>query len=101
MLADRGYFSGEEIVACEALGVTPNMPKPLTSNATAEGRFGKPDFTCLPDQDVYRCPSVGLLPRHMTTVEKGLTLHRYWDGASCQASALKPASQARRLRQPI
>lgn len=35
MLADRGYFSGEEIVACEAIGVTPYVPKPLTSGAKA------------------------------------------------------------------
>src|SRR6185437_7781780 len=90
MLADRGYFSGEEIVACEAIGVTPYVPKPLTSNAKAEGRFGKQDFTYLPDQDVYRCPTGALLPHHMTTVEKGLVLHRYWDRASCQACALKP-----------
>ena len=52
VLADRGYFSGEEIIACEALGVTPNVPKPLTSGAKADGRFGKPDFVYLPDQDV-------------------------------------------------
>jgi hypothetical protein len=26
----------------------------------------------------------------MTTVEKGLTLHRYWDRSSCQACRLKP-----------
>lgn len=90
MLADRGYFSGEEIVACEALGVTPYVPKPLTSNAKAEGRFGKQDFTYLADQDVYRCPAGALLPHHMTTVEKGLVLHRYWDRASCQTCALKP-----------
>jgi len=90
MLADRGYFSGEEIVACEALGVRPYVPKPLTSNAKAEGRFGKQDFTYLPDQDVYRCPSGALLPLHMTSVEKGMTLHRYWDLASCRACALKP-----------
>jgi transposase len=90
MLADRGYFSGEEIVACEAIGVTPYVPKPLTSNAKAEGRFGKQDFTYLPDQDAYRCPGGALLRRHMTTVERGLTLHRYWDRASCQACALKP-----------
>ena len=69
MLADRGYFSGEEIVACEALGVTPYVPKPLTSNAKAEGRFGKQDFTYLADQDAYRCPAGALLPHHMTTVE--------------------------------
>ncbi|MGC1303716.1 MAG: IS1182 family transposase [Caulobacteraceae bacterium] len=90
VLADRGYFSGEEILACEALGVTPYVPRPLTSGAKANGRFGKQDFVYLPEQDVYRCPSGALLPRHMTTVENGLTLHRYWDLASCQSCVLKP-----------
>ncbi len=88
-LADRGYFSGEEIRSCDALGVTPYLPKPLTSGAKADGRFGKQDFVYLPEQDVYRCPSGALLPRHMTTVERGMTLHRYWDRASCQTCALK------------
>jgi transposase len=90
VLADRGYFSGEEILSCEAMGVTAYVPRPLTSGAKADGRFGKQDFVYLPDQDVYRCPSGALLPRHMTSVEKGLTLHRYWDLASCQSCALKP-----------
>lgn len=90
MLADRGYFSGEEILACEQIGVTPYVPKPLTSGAKADGRFGKQDFAYVPEQDAYRCPGGSLLRRHMTTVEKGLTLHRYWDRASCQACALKP-----------
>jgi len=100
VLADRGYFSGEEILSCEAMGVTPYVPRPLTSGAKADGRFGKQDFVYLPDQDVYRCPAGALLPRHMTTVEKGLTLHRYWDHFSCQACALKPQctpSVARRV----
>jgi transposase len=90
VLADRGYFSGEEIVACEALGVTPHVPKPLTSGAKADGRFGKQDFVYLPDQDVYRCPAGERLARRMTTVEDGLTLHRYWNLASCRACRLKP-----------
>ena len=90
VLADRGYFSGEEILACEAIGVTPFVPKPLTSGAKADGRFGKQDFSYLPDQDAYRCPAGQVLKHHMTTVEKGLKLHRYWDRASCQACALKP-----------
>ncbi|WP_426050272.1 IS1182 family transposase [Brevundimonas sp. SL161] len=89
VLADRGYFSGEEILACEAMGVTPYVPKPQTSGAKAAGRFGKQDFVYLPDQDVYRCPAGALLPRHMTTVEKGMTLHRYWDRASCTGCSLK------------
>jgi transposase len=90
VLADRGYFSGEEILACEAMSVTPYVPKPLTSGAKAAGRFGKQDFVYLPEQDVYRCPAGALLPRHMTTVEKGMTLHRYWDRASCTGCSLKP-----------
>jgi transposase len=90
VLADRGYFAGEEILACEAIGVTPYVPKPLTGNARLEGRFGKQDFTYIPEQDVYRCPAGNLLPYHMTTVDTELTLHRYWDLESCRACAIKP-----------
>ena len=90
VLADRGYFSGEEILACERAGITPFVPKPLTSGAKAEGRFSKEDFIYLPAENAYRCPGGYTLPWHMTNVEKGLTLHRYWDLASCRACALKP-----------
>jgi transposase len=90
VVADRGYFDGEEILACEAIGVTPYVPKPLTSSAKAKGRFGKQDFTYEPEGDIYRCPAGRRLPRRMTTVEKGLTLHSYWDQASCRTCALKP-----------
>jgi transposase len=89
VLADRGYFDGEEVLACQALGVTPYVPKPMTSGAKAMGRFGKQDFVYLSDQDAYRCPAGQTLPHHMTTVENGLRLHRYWDRASCQACVLK------------
>jgi transposase len=89
VLADRGYFSGEEILACGPLGVTPILPKPLTSGAKADGRFGKQDFIYITEQDAYRCPAGQLLPHHMTTVEKGMTLHRYWDHASCATCSLK------------
>src|SRR3977135_1822006 len=40
-VADRGYFSGQEIRACEEAGITVTLPKPMTSNAKAAGRFGK------------------------------------------------------------
>lgn len=89
VLADRGYFSGEEVRACEQAGAVPYVPKPLTSGAKADGRFGKADFAYLPEEDVYRCPAGRKLPRHMTTVENGMTLHRYWDLASCRACAIK------------
>ena len=89
VLADRGYFDGEEILACGPLGVTPILPKPLTSGAKADSRFGKQDFVYIPEDDVYRCPAGQRLVRHMTSVERGLTLHRYWDLASCRACAIK------------
>ena len=44
----------------------------------------------LPDQDVYRCPAGALLPHHMTTIKRGLKIHRYWDRASCTGCDLKP-----------
>ena len=39
------------------IGVTPYVPKPLTSGSKAKGRFGKQDFVYLADDDVYRCPA--------------------------------------------
>jgi transposase len=98
VLADRGYFDGEEVLACEALGVTPYVPKPLTSNAKAHGRFDKQDFVYLPDENAYRCPAGERLPWRYTTVEAGLTLHRYWS-SNCGGCALKeqctPSKQRR------
>ena len=56
VLADRGYFSGPEVLACKEAGIVPICPKPRTSGAKAEGRFGKQDFVYQPDTDSYRCP---------------------------------------------
>ena len=87
-VADRGYFSGEEILACEQAGITVTLPKPMTSGAKSDGRFGKQDFVYLPEEDVYRCPAGERLKYYFTNVEKGLTLRRYWTNA-CRDCALK------------
>jgi hypothetical protein len=84
VLADRGYFKGEEILACEQEGISALVPKPLTSNNKAEGRFDKADFVYLADRDEYRCPAGQRAPRRFTVVEKGLTLHKYWSSACPQ-----------------
>ena len=68
-IADRGYFKGEEIMACEAAGVTPFVPKPLTSAPKAHGRFGKQDFVYDPDADAYRCPRGETLTWRYSNVE--------------------------------
>ncbi len=89
-VADRGYFSSAEILACEEAGITITLPKPMTSNSKAEGRFGKQDFRYLAEEDVYMCPAGEKLAYHYTVEEKGLVLRRYWTNA-CQDCAIKNA----------
>src|SRR5271169_5412070 len=89
VLADRGYFKGEEVLACESLGVTPYVPKPLTSGAKAEGRFGKQDFVYIPEDDAYRCPAGERLTWRFDDVEHGLTLRNYW-ASNCTRCPMKP-----------
>ena len=79
VLADRGYFDGEEVLACEQAGHTPLVPKPLTSGAKAEGRFGKQDFVYLPEQDAYRCPAGETMKWWFNRIdENGKLLRHYW-----------------------
>src|SRR5262249_27065446 len=77
-VADRGYYNGVEILACEQADVTVTLPKPMTSGAKSDGRFGKQDFAYLPAEDVYRCPAGEKLTYHYTNEEDGKMLRRYW-----------------------
>ena len=90
-IADRGYFNGEEILACEKADITTTLPKPMTSNSKAEGRFGKQDFRYVAEEDVYICPAGERLPYRYTNEENGLILRRYWTNA-CQGCAIKHAA---------
>ena len=88
VVADRGYFRGEELLACDEVGITAYVPKPETSGAQAAGRFGKNDFHYDPEVDEYCCPAGDRLIWRMTSEEKGRTLHRYWS-SNCQSCSLK------------
>ena len=88
VLADRGYFDGEEIRQCADEGITALVPKPLTSNSLADGRFDKRDFIYVAERNEYRCPAGERAIWRMTTVENGRTMHRYWPSA-CPHCALK------------
>ena len=86
--ADRGYFKGEEILACDEAGITVTLPKPQTSEAKSEGRFGKQDFRDVTEENIYICPADEKLTHRFASEEKGLVLHRYWSNA-CRTCALK------------
>src|SRR5260370_31350397 len=77
VVADRGYFKGEEILACEQAGVAVTLPKPQTSGAKSAGRFGKPDFVYLAEDDVYRCPAGEKLAHHCTADEDDRKMRIY------------------------
>jgi hypothetical protein len=88
VLADRGYFSGLEILACQQAGIDVYVPKTNTSGSTAAGRFGKQDFHYEPEHNQYRCPAGEKLTYRFTGVEKGMAQHVYWS-SSCMDCAIR------------
>jgi hypothetical protein len=99
VLADRGYFNSQEILRCEREGVTPLVPKPLTSGSKAEGRFDKRDFVYHTKRNEYRCPAGERAIWRFTTVEDGLTMSKYWPSACprCPIRTQCTTSEYRRI----
>jgi transposase len=88
VVADRGYFTSEEILACEQSKITTYLPKPQTSGSTKKGLFSKRDFMYKAEDDEYECPAGERLIRRFETQEKGLTLHKYWS-SHCPNCSMK------------
>jgi len=98
-IADRGYYSGEEIKACDDAGILPLVPKCLTSNSRADGRYDKSDFVYLRKRDAYRCPAGEYAIWRFKSVEHGMTIHRYWSSACprCELRSKCTTSPYRRI----
>ena len=88
VVADRGYFESQQILACEAAGISVILPKAHTSNNRLRGMFVKADFRYVHSEDVYICPAGERLKYYFSTEERGLTLRRYWTNV-CQACPIK------------
>ena len=97
-IADRGYFKGEEILACHEAGISVLVPPTKTSGAKADGRFDKADFIYDPVKNEYRCPAGEPVIWRFASVEKGMKLNRYWS-SNCKSCHLKdkctPSTQRR------
>jgi transposase len=87
-VADKGDFSGREILACHEDDITTTLPRPETSGNRIKGMYVKADFAYDADADVYRCPAGETLTYRYTTEEDGLVLRRYW-ASVCQSCPLK------------
>jgi transposase len=98
VVADRGYFKSEEILACHQSDITVHVPKPMTSGAKADGRYNKTDFIYDTETDEHKCPAGQRLIWRYASVEKELKLHTYWS-SHCQSYELKaqctPSTQRR------
>ncbi len=99
VVADKGYFSGREILACHEAGITTTMPRPETSANRTKGMYVKADFAYDAAVDVYRCPAGEALTYRYTTEERGLVLRRYWTNACqrCPFKARCTTGQQRRI----
>ncbi len=103
VLADRGYYKGEDIRACHLAGIKVLVPKPLTSNSKALGLFDKRDFHYDREQDAYHCPAGEVLSRRHSSLEKGMTINVYYASVQvcrdCQLrSRCTRGKQERRVR---
>lgn len=87
-IADRGYFKGEQILACHKAGITVIVPKTKTSGAKFDGRFDRADFIYDAHKNEYRCPAGDHLIWRYATIEAGLKMHRYWS-SNCRQCAIK------------
>jgi hypothetical protein len=98
-VADRGYYSGPQIKACDDAGIAAILPKPMTSNAKAEGRFDKSDFIYIAKDDQYQCPAGQRAIYRFTREENGLQIRRYWTSAcpQCPIKAQCTPSDYRRI----
>ena len=88
VVADRGYCTSEELLACERSKITTYLPKPQTSGSTKKGLFSKRDFVYHADENEYECPAGERLIWRFETQEKGLTLHKYWS-SHCPNCSMK------------
>ena len=88
VLADRGYYRSEEILACDRQNIATYVPKSLTSNNKARGQFDRSDFKYIPTDDEYECPAKARLIYRFTRTESGKVLRRYWS-SSCPSCPIK------------
>ena len=98
VLADRGYFSGEEVRACEEAGIMAIVPKPLTSSGMKRGFFAKQDFVFNADRDLYICPAGQELTRGKSRSDREGDIIFYRHLTACSTCELKPRCTPEKLR---
>jgi transposase len=97
-LADRGYFSGDQVLACEGTGIAPIVPKTLTSSGAKRGFFTRQDFIYNPEHDHYTCPAGVKLTKIRRRVDHTENFDRYRHLSACFTCPLRPRCTPARRR---
>jgi transposase len=90
VLADRGYYSGDEVLACEGTGILPVIPKTQTSANARRGLFTVADFTYDAKNDRYTCPAGEHLTKGKVRSDRRDNIDHYRNLTACLTCALKP-----------
>jgi transposase len=88
VVADKGYYNGKEVLACDLIGITAYVTKPLTSANTARGLYGKEKFRYDARENCYICPAGQKLTYRFATNEKGRAIY-YYRASGCKSCPLK------------
>jgi transposase len=89
-LADRGYFSGDQVLSCEGTGVAPIVPKVLTSSGPKRGLFARQDFIYDAEHDHYTCPAGAKLTKIHRRADHTEDFDRYRHLSACFTCPLRP-----------
>ncbi len=100
VIADPGYYKGEEIVACQNNGIKALVPKVDTSASKSRGRYSKADFRYDAERNEYVCPAGQRLTYRFDSIEHGKTLWVYmrYGCSSCPLQAKCTTSDAKRIK---
>jgi transposase len=88
VVADKGYYNGDELRECELADIVAYVAKPKTSPNKAKGYFDRSRFKYIKDDDEYECPAGDRLTYRTTTTDGHKTIRRYWTSA-CGSCAIK------------
>jgi BMFP domain-containing protein YqiC len=100
VIADPGYYKGEEIVDCYDAGIKALVPKVDTSCGKARGRYSKADFHYDAEQNEYICPAGQRLTYRFDSVEhdKRLWVYETSQCTSCPMQTKCTTSNAKRIK---
>ena len=90
VLADRGYYNGDEVLACEGTGILPVIPKTQTSGNPKRGLFTVADFIYDAENDRYTCPAGERLTKGKVRSDRRDNIDHYRNLTACLTCALKP-----------